>query len=68
MSSIQNGIVFPLVFQVNSTVPITSEVLKSHGVYNPNKVFGVTTLDVVRANSFIAEAKVIIIINIIHYT
>lgn len=42
---------------VNSTVPIASEVLKKRGVYDPKKVFGVTTLDVVRANAFIAEAK-----------
>lgn len=40
---------------VNSTVPIFAEVLKKHGVYNKNKVFGVTTLDVVRANTFVAE-------------
>uniref|UniRef100_A0A672H8G6 Malate dehydrogenase, mitochondrial n=1 Tax=Salarias fasciatus TaxID=181472 RepID=A0A672H8G6_SALFA len=33
---------------VNSTIPITAEVMKKHGVYNPNKVFGVTTLDIVR--------------------
>jgi len=42
---------------VNSTVPIASEVLKKHGVYDPKRVFGVTTLDVVRSNAFIAEAK-----------
>ncbi|KAL8567249.1 malate DEHYDROGENASE, NAD-dependent [Nucella lapillus] len=42
---------------VNSTVPIASEVLKKHGVYDPKRVFGVTTLDVVRSNTFIAEAK-----------
>lgn len=42
---------------VNSTIPITSEVLKKHGVYNPNRVFGVTTLDIVRANTFVAELK-----------
>ena len=40
---------------VNSTVPIFSETLKKHGVYNPRKLFGVTTLDVVRANTFVAE-------------
>ena len=34
---------------VNSTVPIAAEVLKEMGVYNKNKLFGVTTLDVVRA-------------------
>lgn len=42
---------------VNSTVPIASEVLKKHGVYDEKRVFGVTTLDVVRSNTFIAEAK-----------
>ncbi len=34
---------------VNSTVPIAAEVLKKAGVYQPNKLFGVTTLDVVRS-------------------
>ena len=29
--------------------------LKKHGVYNKKKLFGVTTLDVVRANTFVAE-------------
>jgi malate dehydrogenase len=42
---------------VNSTVPIASEVLKKRGVFDPKRVFGVTTLDVVRANTFVAEAK-----------
>lgn len=38
---------------VNSMVPIASEVLKKAGVYDPNRVLGVTTLDVVRACAFI---------------
>uniref|UniRef100_A0A287DFV7 Malate dehydrogenase n=1 Tax=Ictidomys tridecemlineatus TaxID=43179 RepID=A0A287DFV7_ICTTR len=38
---------------VNSTIPITAEVFKKHGVYDPNKIFGVTTLDIVRANTFV---------------
>jgi len=42
---------------VNSTVPIASEVYKANGVFNPRKLFGVTTLDVVRANTFISELK-----------
>ncbi|KAK5006955.1 Malate dehydrogenase, cytoplasmic, partial [Cryomyces antarcticus] len=42
---------------VNSTVPITAEVFKSMGVYNPKKLFGVTTLDVVRASRFISQLK-----------
>ena len=39
---------------VNSTVPIFAEVLKKHGVYNKKRLFGVTSLDVVRANTFVA--------------
>jgi len=42
---------------VNSTVPIAAEVYKKHGVYNPAKLFGITTLDVVRANTFVGELK-----------
>eukprot|EP00887_Chlorella_sp_A99_P003976 scaffold11.g3976.t1 len=42
---------------VNSTVPIAAEVLKKAGVYDKRKVMGVTTLDVVRANTFVAELK-----------
>jgi len=40
---------------VNSTVPIVAEVLKQHGVFDPKRLFGVTTLDVVRASTFVAE-------------
>lgn len=40
---------------VNSTVPIFAETLKKHGVYDKRRLFGVTTLDVVRANTFVAE-------------
>ncbi|KAH8817887.1 malate dehydrogenase [Flagelloscypha sp. PMI_526] len=40
---------------VNSTVPIVAEVFKKHGVYDPKKLFGVTTLDVVRASTFVSE-------------
>merc|ERR1712019_187534 len=42
---------------VNSTVPIACEVLKKKGVYDPRKLFGVTTLDVCRARTFVAAAK-----------
>uniref|UniRef100_A0A7N0TX57 malate dehydrogenase n=1 Tax=Kalanchoe fedtschenkoi TaxID=63787 RepID=A0A7N0TX57_KALFE len=42
---------------INSTVPIAAEVLKKKGVYDPKKLFGVTTLDVVRANTFVAQKK-----------
>jgi malate dehydrogenase len=40
---------------VNSTVPIAAEVLKNANVFDPKKLFGVTTLDVVRAETFVAE-------------
>ena len=36
-------------------MPIFAETLKKHGVYDKNKLIGVTTLDVVRANTFVAE-------------
>ena len=42
---------------VNSTVPICAEVFKAKGVYNPKTLFGVTTLDIVRASRFAAEIK-----------
>lgn len=42
---------------VNSTVPICAEIFKSKGVYNPKRLFGVTTLDVVRASRFVSEVK-----------
>merc|ERR1719435_595618 len=42
---------------VNSTVPIANEVYKKYGLDHSKKLFGVTTLDVVRANTFIAELK-----------
>ncbi|KAK5107256.1 hypothetical protein LTR62_001572 [Meristemomyces frigidus] len=41
---------------VNSTVPIAAEVLKKAGKFNPKKLFGVTTLDVVRAETFVQQA------------
>ena len=40
---------------VNSTVPIAAETLKAAGVYDKRKVFGVTTLDVIRSNTFVAQ-------------
>eukprot|EP01097_Dermamoeba_algensis_P005634 TRINITY_DN3578_c0_g1_i1.p1 TRINITY_DN3578_c0_g1~~TRINITY_DN3578_c0_g1_i1.p1 ORF type:complete len:328 (-),score=99.46 TRINITY_DN3578_c0_g1_i1:166-1149(-) len=42
---------------VNSTVPVAAEVLKKHGVYDPKRLFGVSTLDITRAKTFIGEAK-----------
>ncbi|MBJ7222575.1 MULTISPECIES: malate dehydrogenase [unclassified Brenneria] len=42
---------------VNTTVAIAAEVLKKAGVYDRNKLFGVTTLDIIRSNTFVAELK-----------
>lgn len=42
---------------VNSTVPIAAEVLKKAGVYDPKRLFGVSTLDVVRAQAFVGDLK-----------
>ncbi|TNG94790.1 malate dehydrogenase [Pasteurellaceae bacterium USgator11] len=42
---------------VNTTVAIAAEVLKKAGVYDKNKLFGVTTLDVIRSETFVAELK-----------
>ncbi|KAG2304692.1 hypothetical protein Bca52824_033343 [Brassica carinata] len=39
---------------VNSTVPIPAEIFKKAGMYDEKKLFGVTTLDVVRAKTFYA--------------
>ena len=40
---------------VNSTVPIVASVFEKAGVFDPRRLFGVTTLDVVRASTFVAE-------------
>ncbi|KAG5808883.1 hypothetical protein H9Q74_006449 [Fusarium xylarioides] len=41
---------------VNSTVPVAAETLRAAGVFDPTRLFGVTTLDVVRASTFAAHA------------
>lgn len=42
---------------VNTTVAIAAEALKAKGVYDKTKLFGVTTLDVIRAETFVADLK-----------
>ena len=42
---------------VNTTVAIAAEVMKKAGVYDKNRLFGITTLDVIRSETFIAELK-----------
>ncbi|KAK4742493.1 hypothetical protein SAY87_000494 [Trapa incisa] len=54
-----NALVNMISNPVNSTVPIAAEVFKKAGTYDEKKLFGVTTLDVVRAKTFYAgKAKV----------
>lgn len=50
-----NAIVGIIVNPVNSVVPAMIELYKKKGL-NPMNICGVTTLDVVRANKFVAEA------------
>ncbi len=40
---------------VNSTVPIAAEMLKAAGAFDAKRLFGVTTLDVVRAETFVQD-------------
>ncbi|XP_017871382.1 PREDICTED: malate dehydrogenase-like isoform X1 [Drosophila arizonae] len=40
---------------VNAIVPMAAEVLRQHKVYDPKRLFGVTTLDCVRAERFIGD-------------
>ncbi|WP_348666083.1 malate dehydrogenase [Arsenophonus symbiont of Ornithomya chloropus] len=42
---------------INTIVPLAAQVLKKYGTYDKNKLFGITTLDVIRANTFVAELK-----------
>jgi malate dehydrogenase len=42
---------------VNTTVAIAAGVLQQKGVYDPARLFGITTLDIIRSNTFVAEAK-----------
>lgn len=50
-----NAIVNLISNPVNSTVPIAAEVFKNAGTYDPKRLLGVTTLDVVRANTFVVS-------------
>ncbi|CAI5744158.1 unnamed protein product [Peronospora destructor] len=50
-----NAMMLIIANPVNSTVPIVAETFKKAGVYDPKRLFGVTTLDVVRAAGFVAE-------------
>jgi malate dehydrogenase len=49
---------------VNGTVPIVAEVFKKAGVYDAARIFGVTTLDVIRSEAFVAELKGLDVANV----
>lgn len=57
--SCPNAIVNLISNPVNSTVPIAAEVFKKAGTYDPKRLLGVTTLDVVRANTFVVSLLVV---------
>ncbi|XP_060528913.1 malate dehydrogenase, mitochondrial-like [Cylas formicarius] len=42
---------------INSVVPMACEILKKHGCYNAKGVFGITSLDTVRASTFVAQVQ-----------
>ncbi|BET63960.1 malate dehydrogenase [Yersinia pseudotuberculosis] len=52
-----NALIGIITNPVNTTVAIAAEVLKKAGVYDKNKLFGITTLDTIRSNTFVAELK-----------
>ena len=49
---------------VNGTVPIVAEVFKKAGTYDAARVFGITTLDVIRSEAFVAELKGLNVANV----
>ena len=40
---------------INAIVPFAAEVLKKNGMFDARRLLGITTLDVVRAETFLAE-------------
>ncbi|KAK9754684.1 lactate/malate dehydrogenase, alpha/beta C-terminal domain [Popillia japonica] len=42
---------------VNSVVPVFCEVMRKAGKLNPSKIFGISTLDLVRSSTFVANLK-----------
>jgi malate dehydrogenase len=40
-----------------TAVAIAAGVLKEKGVHDPARLFGVTTLDIIRSSTFVSEAK-----------
>ncbi|AKC32512.1 malate dehydrogenase [Candidatus Pantoea carbekii] len=42
---------------INSMVVVAAKVLKKAGVYDKKRLFGISTLDIMRANTFVAQCK-----------
>ncbi|KAF7263326.1 hypothetical protein GWI33_002912, partial [Rhynchophorus ferrugineus] len=42
---------------LNGILPMACEILRKGGCYNPKAVFGVTALDTVRTNTFVAQIQ-----------
>ncbi|PPI86436.1 malate dehydrogenase [Candidatus Pantoea edessiphila] len=52
-----NALVCIITNPINITTVIAAEVLKKYGCYNKNKLFGITTLDIMRANQLVFIEK-----------
>jgi NAD-dependent malate dehydrogenase len=52
-----NALIAVITNPVNSIVPVALETLKKAGCYDRNRLFGVSSLDIVRAQTFIGELK-----------
>ncbi|CAH0545918.1 unnamed protein product [Brassicogethes aeneus] len=51
-----NALIAIITNPVNSVIPVACEVMKKANKFDPRRIFGVTTLDIVRTNTFVAEA------------
>ena len=52
-----SAVMLVLANPINGIVPFTAELLRSYGAFNAKKLIGVTTLDVVRAETFVMAAE-----------
>ncbi|VFP78901.1 Malate dehydrogenase [Candidatus Erwinia haradaeae] len=52
-----NALIGIITNPINSIIPVAASVLKKAGVYNRSKLFGITTLDIIRSNTFVAKLK-----------
>ena len=52
-----NALIGIITNPVNTTVAIAADVLKKKGIYDPARLFGITTLDIIRSSTFVAEVN-----------